>query len=304
MSAEESDRLIDRLKSDREAERLSAAREVLERDTVAPEIDQAVREAVARETVPWVRGVLAEIVAVTDGADWNAGIEVPAPSWDTELDGLEPDVARQLIHTSTRRVLHEVAGAVGRAKLAASGELGHDYPGSDTARELDFLSDVCGALRALSAATHTPELVEFDLADELSKLGQIVADERLCPIQCNGPGPFIVHSDRGLVRLAVQNILVNAVEATLSIGAASDDRAVVLTWGVSARGFHVSVIDRGPGPPRFLAAIRKAGVSTKEGHPGYGLATTTEALRSVGGTVHIRRNDRGGATVVLSWTEL
>jgi sensor histidine kinase regulating citrate/malate metabolism len=63
------------------------------------------------------------------------------------------------------------------------------------------------------------------------------------------------------------------------------------------------VIDRGPGPPHFLAALRNAGVSTKEGHPGYGLATASEAMRSLRGAVEIQRNDRGGATVVLSWKD-
>ena len=41
-------------------------------------------------------------------------------------------------------------------------------------------------------------------------------------------------------------------------------------------------------------------MSTKDGHPGYGLATASEALRSINETVTIRRNDRGGASVVLA----
>ena len=88
-----------------------------------------------------------------------------------------------------------------------------------------------------------------------------------------------------------------------SQGAADPARSIVLTWGISAEGIHVTVIDRGPGPPQLLGRVHSAGVSTKEGHPGFGLATASEALRSLGGSVEIQRNDRGGATVVLTWKD-
>src|SRR5207249_1771840 len=148
-------------------------------------------------------------------------------------------------------------------------------------------------LRTLSAATQAPDPTEFDLASELAEIATAIAAEWLCPIHVNGPAPFIVTSDRSLLSVALRNILVNAIEATLAVGAAEEARAVVVTWGVSSDGFHVTVIDRGPGPPRFLAAVQKAGVSTKQGHAGYGLATASEAMNSLGGSVHVRRNDRG-----------
>jgi signal transduction histidine kinase len=285
-------------------DRLNAARELLRYvGETTIDLDQAVRKAFARETVPWVKGALAEIIAADEDVSWGDGVAIPAPSWDADLESLEPDAAREVVNRSTKRVLHEVAGVVGRAKLAALADLGDAYEGSETARQLDFLSDVCAGLRTLSAATQAPEPTEFDLANELGDVATAVAAESLCPIHVNGPAPFIVMSDRGLLRVAVTNILVNAIEATLAIGAADEARAVVVTWGVSPDGFHVTVIDRGPGPPRFLAAVQKAGVSTKAGHPGYGLATASEAMKSLGGSVHVRRNDRGGATVVLAWTE-
>jgi signal transduction histidine kinase len=297
-------RALETLQATRETDRLAAARSITRLGCeLSPEDYRAVQQALARETVPWVRGALAEIVAASDHGIVDAGVAVPAPSWDADLEGLDPAEARQVINTSTKRVLHEVSAVVGRAKLAASADLGTGYADSETARQLEFLSDVCAGLRTLSAATQVPELVEFDLAQELVELARSVADEMICPVRASGHGPFIVTSDKRLLRVAVRNILINAVEATLAVGAADESRAVTLTWGVSADGFHATVIDRGPGPPGFLAAIRKPGVSTKEGHPGFGLATASEAMRSLGGSVQIRRNDRGGATVVLAWTE-
>src|SRR4051812_1658559 len=100
------DDVLEGLGSDQEHVRLAAAREVMTYDPVPAEIDQAVRRAFATETVPWVRGALAEAIAAADGAVWDEGVVVPAPHWDSGLDGLDPDAAREAIHTSTRRVLH------------------------------------------------------------------------------------------------------------------------------------------------------------------------------------------------------
>jgi signal transduction histidine kinase len=297
-------RALDGLRSERDDDRLNSARELLRHvGTASVDLDQPVREALARETVPWIKGALAEILAAQADATWEEGVAIPAPSWNADLEGLDAETAREVINRSTRRVLHEVAGVVGRAKLAAAADLGTEYEGSETAKQLEFLSNVCAGLRTLSAATQASDPAEFDLAGELDQLAAAVAAEWLCPIHVSGPAPFIVTSDRALLSVAVRNILVNAIEATLAVGAAEDARAVVVTWGVSASGFHITVIDRGAGPPRFLAAIQTAGVSTKPGHAGYGLATASEAMHSLGGSVHLRRNDRGGATVVLACRE-
>jgi signal transduction histidine kinase len=293
---------LEGLSSERDAQRLDAARELLRQvGSTSIDFDQPVRDALARETVPWIKGALAEILTADRASPWDEGIAVPAPTWDADLEGLDPDTAREVINRSTRRVLHEVTGVVGRARLAAAADLADSYQGSETAKQLQFLTDVCAGLRTLTAGTQTPEPTEFDLAGELAEIADSMIRELLCPIHVNGAAPFIVTSDRTLLRVAVQNILLNAVEATLAVGAADDARAVVLTWGVSANGFHITVIDRGAGPPRFLAAVRKPGFSTKPGHPGYGLATASEAMSSIAGSVSLRRNDRGGTTVVLAW---
>jgi signal transduction histidine kinase len=295
---------LEGLRSNRDEDRLNAARELLHHVGRTPlDLDQQVREAFARETVPWIKGALAEVIAADAGATWDESIVIPAPSWSADLEGLDPETAREVINRSTRRVLHEVAAVVGRAKLAAAADLDSAYDDSDTAKQLNFLSDVCAGLRTLSAATQAPDLKEFDLAGELGGIAAAVEAEWICPVHANGPAPFIVRADRELLGVAVRNILVNALEATLAIGPAESARAIVVTWGVSSGGFHVTVIDRGAGPPRFLAAVRTAGVSTKPGHAGYGLATASDAMSSMGGSVHLRRNDQGGATVVLAWPE-
>lgn len=296
--------LLAGLSAESYSERLSAARALRAMNAdISSDADRRIREVLAIETVPWVRGVLSDILQSTGSDPLHDGVAIPVPVWDDRLAGFEPELAREAITLATSRVLHEVAAIVGRAKLAAADDLGDDYQGSWTERELSFLADTCQALRRLNSATKVPAPEEFDLKDELTRLASTIEAEVLCPVHANGPGPFIVVADRALLLLALRNVIINAVEATLSAGPASGSRPVVVTWGTNARGVHVSVIDRGPGPPPFLAGIKTAGVSTKDAHPGYGLATASEALKSMNGTVEVRRNDRGGATVVLSWRD-
>ncbi|MGH2941050.1 MAG: ATP-binding protein [Solirubrobacterales bacterium] len=295
---------LEDLKGASETQRLKGARFFQERATAIldAKVEAAVREAFAAESVPWVRGPLLEVLAAGE-PELENGVTIDAPRWDERLETVDPDLARQVLHLTAERMLHEVSSVVGRARLAAGDEMGSDYHASETASQLRFLSNVCTGLRTLSGATNAPAIAEFDLSANLRDLAGSVAGDLLFPIHVEGPGPFMVLCDWTLLHLAVRNVLVNAVEATQSVGPSDPTRAIVLTWGISPGGTHVTVIDRGPGPSRALARIGRAGVSTKPGHTGYGLATASEALRSLGGTVKLHRNDQGGASVVLSWPE-
>ncbi len=293
-----------RLRSESESTRLKAARELREKATgLSAEAQVAVGTAFAKEDVPWVRGVLAEILALGVG-ELDQLTAIAAPRWDEEIEDAAPEVARQAVNISTNRVLHEVAAVVGRARVAASEDFA-DFRGSETERQLQFLSDVCDGLRVLASATGNPQVEEFDLRAELSALAARVSAslEVPVPIRVEGPGPvFMVRADRTLLDLAIRNLLANAAEATESLDTPAE-RAVTITWGISGDSIQISIIDRGPGPPPFLATRSRVGVSTKVGHPGYGLATASEAMRSLGGEVLIRRNDRGGATALIRWPE-
>jgi len=303
MAESELDKAVARLRSKTETQRLEAARTVLtEADPLSVAVENAVRDALAVESVPWVRGVLAEILS-RNVVEPELGATISAPRWDDQLEAVDSDLARQVLNTSTRRILHEVASVVGRANLAATNEFGPPYAESQTRRQLEYLIDVCQALRTLATATQTPTTSEFDLSEKLTSLAETMGQDFVFPIHADGPSPFVVFSDWNLLQLAVRNILTNAIEATLSLRSPDAGRAVVLTWGSTVDGSHITVIDRGPGPPRFLLTMGQSGVSTKEGHPGYGLATASEAMRSLGGSVSISRNERGGATLVTSWSD-
>lgn len=293
-----------RLRSESESTRLEAARELRKNaSSLSAEAQVEVGAAFAKEDVPWVRGVLAEILALGVG-ELEEPTSIAAPRWDEQIEGADPEVARQAVNVSTNRVLHEVAAVVGRARVAAAEDFA-EFRGSETERQLQFLSDVCDGLRVLASATGNPQVEEFDLRAELIALADRVSGslEIPVPIRVEGPGPvFMVRSDRTLLDLTIRNLLANAAEATESLGT-PEERAVTITWGISGDSIQISIIDRGPGPPPFLATRSRVGVSTKVGHPGYGLATASEAMRSLGGEVFIRRNDRGGATALIRWPE-
>ncbi len=282
--------------------RARAARAILELGGELPAaVDVEVREALTKEDLPWVRGLLLQILE-TGSPAFAEGVVVPAPSWDQPLEGIPSELARQSLHTSARRVLHEVSAVVGRVDVAAREELSASYGNSETARELAFLTAICKGLRTLASATDAPTMSEFDLGERLGEVADTITQNLVCPVLAAGPAPFTVTADWALLSLAVNNVLVNAAEATLFTGPV-DGRAVRLNWGSSATGVHVTIIDRGPGPPGFLARPPKARVSTKDGHPGYGLATASEAMHSLDGEVLVQRNDLGGTTVILSWPE-
>jgi signal transduction histidine kinase len=291
---------LDDLRAETESIRLAAAR-VLQQEAadLSPEAEREVREVFAVETVPWVRGALAEVLAA-GAPPIEVGVTIPAPRWDKQVEGADPDVARRAINVSTRRVLHEVAAVVGRARVAAAGDLGQGYPDTETFRQLTYLSELCDGLDTLANATVNPTLEEFELRSVLAELADRVEKSLLVEIRVEGPKDFMVIADRSLIGLAVRNLLANAAEATESLKA-GDERVVLITWGASAEGVHISVIDRGPGPAAFLARMMRAGLSTKVGHSGYGLATVSEAMRGLGGEARISRNDRGGATAVIVW---
>ena len=293
---------LDGLKAETESARLEAARLLQGQGTeLSGEEEREVREAYAKETVPWVRGALAEVLAA-GAPPIGVGHTIPAPRWDEQIEGVGPEVARRAVNVSTKRVLHEVSAVVGRARVAARTDLGDAYLGSDTDRQLTYLYELCQGLRTLAGATANPAFEEFDLSEEIRLEAEAVEERLVVKIRPEGLDNFIVNADRSLLGIALRNLIVNAAEATDALE--GDDRVVVVTWGVSGESVQIAVIDRGPGPAPFLAQSTRAGLTTKVGHSGYGLATASEAMRSMDGEVQLSRNERGGATALILWPGL
>ncbi|MEV5428206.1 HAMP domain-containing sensor histidine kinase [Streptomyces sp. NPDC052701] len=109
-------------------------------------------------------------------------------------------------------------------------------------------------------------------------------------------GPSVVTADPELVRIAVRNLLANALRHGRTPGD-PQDRAEV---DVTVRGAAVTVADRGAGVdpeglPGLLVRFRSPGGGT-----GIGLSLVGEIAAAHGGDVAVRRRPGGGSAFVLT----
>jgi signal transduction histidine kinase len=281
-------------------DRLATARQLAR--TPDPAAEVPLREALARERVPWVLRALQEALAATElvrqlATSSQPGRQELLDELPRELQLLRADAIEETI----RGLLHEITPLIGRARQAAEDELS---PESEVRRELDALYDVCGAIRRLAEATAVPEFVERDIADEITRVSRVESESTGCPVRARGTTPFVVTTDLGLLMLAFENVLRNAIEATARVASGGPETAapVVVTWGRDDDGPWIAVIDRGPGLPAEVD-ILEVGASTKSGPSGFGLPTAREAMQSLGGNLLLRNNNGDpGVTAVLELT--
>jgi signal transduction histidine kinase len=278
-------------------ERLAAARDLVRNPR--PAALGPLTRALKRERVSWVRTALEEAIERCQALGETPGLETQESSRPDEddLDRLQSyaDGRRE----GMRQVLHELASPLGLAHAALAREPADI---DEAMRQLGRMRHIAAALRSLIGASGVVQASEFDFAPHLSAFE--VSPPVECPdglVAAQGPRPFPVRGDRDLLELAVQPLVVNAIEAVLGIGGDPPARGVIVSWGPDRQGCYVAVIDEGPGPPARLEELIALGASDKPGHIGFGLETARTAIASMGGKLTLERNRRGGATAILRW---
>jgi len=111
------------------------------------------------------------------------------------------------------------------------------------------------------------------------------------------PGPDLppVAGEPELVRAAIANVLLNAVQAMASGG------EVVVRLQAGADRVRVVVTDQGPGlPPGLRRLVWEPFFTTKRQGSGLGLALVKKIIDLHGGQVHIGSRPGRGTTVVLA----
>lgn len=272
-------------------ERLVTAREITRNPD--PALREVVQRALAVESVPWVRNALGRALSAIERGTETVRVRPTTPEVVREADLERRQIYADALHETSGMLLHEIATVVGRARLAAQSEL---EASSGVRRQLDLLHNLCDGLQALSDATEVPQPTDLDLAATLRSLAAEEERDSELQIRTSGPAPFIVIGDRGLLGIAVRNVIANAVEATKTL---AEDRPITVSWGNDEGGYWIAVIDRGPGPPG--GDPFRLGQTTKRDHRGLGLTAAQQAMQSLGGDITLEQNESDGATAVLRW---
>lgn len=280
--------LLRRLRSDNNKERLEAARYFAEHAVASNE--PFLREALARESVPWIKGALRRAIVKLSPNDDGS------PVWAVDRDDLPEGFAQQVyseaLETTTAQLMHEIEPLLGSVRLAAEREL-PDFNASDTRRSLDRMDELLEALSRLRRAASAPKVEEFQLDELVQRLIQDIPEAAGVTIHRSGPQPCVVHGDESLITLCVANGLRNAIEATAAIGGDLSLAPVTIMWGTTDVDHWISILDVGIG---FKGNVQRAfdiGATTKEGHLGMGLAIASQSVASMNGKIMLIPNDRG-----------
>jgi signal transduction histidine kinase len=172
----------------------------------------------------------------------------------------------------------------------------------ETLRLKDILSDFLQFAGRMRLDPQPRDLRE--LISELVDFFQPQADRAGVLLRVDAPGiPVIARVDAGLLKQALLNLAINAVQAMEPSAQAEQRRGELIfrleldSMGHEAR---LSVMDTGPGiAEERRATIFRPYASTKPGGSGLGLATTRRIVEEHGGTITLYNGPSGGACFTL-----
>lgn len=250
-----------------------------------------IRAALQNETIPWIKKALQRSLS-------KAGPVELAPQTDGEPTVRQlAELRASAIDEVSGTIIHELATIIGRLRLTIPTEI-LGYDASRTKPLVDSLATLLGGIRNLKTSAGRAQYVECDLAQQAE---QTCTDfDGVAGIfHFAGPSAFMVEIDPGLFKLALVNVVRNAVEAVSS--QPSGEMSITLNWGRAGHEYWIAVIDSGLGFERDPSSLVKLGESTKDEHIGFGLATAKQAMQAMEGDVYPSNAPEGGARVELRW---
>src|SRR3954465_2709200 len=177
---------------------------------------------------------------------------------------------------------------------------------SDDSGSVDILAKVEAGFTALEAtvsdllsftAHRQPQWQTFlvgDLVNEVCESLEPQLEAQMIDVDIDVPPHTLLSADRELMRRAVLNLVLNAIDAM------PDGGTLVITSYENARGFELEVADSGPGLSEEVK--RKAFepfYSTKQNGTGLGLAIVYHVAEAHGGTVTAMNCPEGGAAFTI-----
>ena len=283
------DHFLRRLQSETQTDRLEAARYFAAH--ASQEHERELREALARESVHWIRvalrRALARISSTTELAFTDKSLDkddVPAR--------FAAQVYADALETTASQLIHEIEPLLGTLRLAAESEI-ENFRESNTRRNLERLDDLLAAVSRLRRAASAPKIEEFSLDELVQNCIQETALPEGVHVQKSGPQPCVVEGDSSLILLSLNNGLRNATEATVATKGDFKSLPITVAWGHTDVDCWISIVDLGVGFKGNLQRALQMGTTTKEGHLGMGLAIANQALASMGGQLILVPNQRG-----------
>jgi signal transduction histidine kinase len=168
-------------------------------------------------------------------------------------------------------------------------------------RQVDLLTERTGRLSRF-ASPAAPERSLLPAEGLAALLAEVAADfsahanVRVC--WRTEPGIPEVFVDRSLLRDAVANFVLNAVEALEGTGGGVEVTARTVEWPGGGRAVEVSCEDDGPGVPEAdLPRLFDPTFSTKSRGSGMGLAAARRAVEEHGGRLLAERSGSGGLRI-------
>lgn len=282
------------LASDRPSERLRGAR-LAKTAEVGRQRLAELRRLRAVENDTFVIAALDRAVAHIEASGGNSE---HGESWITTADLSDlNDVRAEAIQTVTQTVLHEIKPLVAEVFRAARDELADEFAESTTSSSIDRLRAFLDVVKRLWEASASPQTVEFDVSDLIAReiAASGVGAETVIATRVD---PVVVSGDPDLLRLALQNVLRNAVEASVDCAA-----PVVVNCDTNDHHAWIVVLDEGVGLPDASEKVWEPGVTrkSKEEHFGWGLSITQRAVHSMGGTVRLAPREYGGTACEIRW---
>jgi len=160
---------------------------------------------------------------------------------------------------------------------------------------IDTLNDLMKDL-LLFARPPQPRMAPVDprpLLETVVALARQDPGARAIAIEVDGPSDSIM-ADAELLKLVIQNVLLNAVHA---IGGPGSIRVVVQPGESMCR---IAVVDTGPGiPPEVREKLFTPFFTTKARGTGLGLSTARRFVEAQGGTIVIDCPPAGGTSVTI-----
>jgi nitrogen fixation/metabolism regulation signal transduction histidine kinase len=217
------------------------------------------RAALSKESVPLIKRALERSLQragpSTEATDASSIVYADAPPQ------LIVELRANAIDEVAGTIIHELSTIVASLKLAAPRDV-PKYAGSRTETLVNSLASLLSGIRNLKAAASKANFSECDLAQECRDACGIFIDQGDI-LRFAGQSPFLVEIDPDLLKLALTNVIKNAVEAVNALPGAAE-RVVTLNWGRAGHEFWVSVLDSGLGFDREPSSMVEFGRSTKD----------------------------------------